>query len=77
MLWWSLAGLAVAGWYVLEAVHLFPHYLAYFNLLPGGPVAGYRYLVDSNLDWGQNLWQLNDWMRENGKERSHWAWIQT
>jgi len=29
--------------------------------------------VDSNLDWGQNLWQLRDWMRENGVERVFYA----
>lgn len=32
-----------------------PHYLAYFNRLAGGPSEGYRYLVDSSLDWGQDL----------------------
>ncbi|HEY3130131.1 MAG TPA: hypothetical protein VGL91_11775 [Acidobacteriota bacterium] len=35
-----------------------PHYLAYFNELVGGPGHGWRYLSDSNTDWGQNsrLW---------------------
>ena len=32
-----------------------PHYLAYFNALAGGPRQGYRHLVDSSLDWGQDL----------------------
>ena len=32
-----------------------PHYLAYFNELAGGSTRGYRYLADSNLDWGQDL----------------------
>jgi hypothetical protein len=32
-----------------------PQYLAYFSPLVGGPAQGYRYLVDSNLDWGQDL----------------------
>jgi 4-amino-4-deoxy-L-arabinose transferase-like glycosyltransferase len=32
-----------------------PHQLAYFNEFFGGPDQGYRYLSDSNLDWGQDL----------------------
>ncbi len=35
----------------------FPHYIAHFSLLVGGPSHGARYLNDSNLDWGQ------DWRR--------------
>jgi hypothetical protein len=42
-------------WYVAGTVRIFPHYLAYFNELAGGPSNGYRYLVDSNLDWGQSF----------------------
>jgi len=41
---------------------LHPHYLAYFNLLAGGPAGGYRYLVDSNLDWGQDLKHLKAYL---------------
>jgi len=40
--------------YVAETASAFPHYLAYFNSWIGGPRNGYRYLIDSNLDWGQN-----------------------
>ena len=34
---------------------IFPHYLAYFNELAGGPLNGWRSLADSNIDWGQDL----------------------
>ncbi|RLC84959.1 MAG: hypothetical protein DRJ03_12885 [Chloroflexi bacterium] len=50
------------------ALRIAPHYLAYFNVPDG-----YRYLVDSNLDWGQNLWQLRDWMDEHKVERVYYA----
>jgi hypothetical protein len=50
-------------WYALGTVKLHPHYLAYFNELAGGPRNGYKYLVDSNLDWGQDLIGLKDYMR--------------
>ena len=39
-----------------------PHYLAYFNELAGGPANGYTKLVDSNLDWGQDLKNLKLWL---------------
>ena len=31
-----------------------PHYLEYFTEFTGGSRNGYKYLLDSNLDWGQN-----------------------
>ncbi len=40
--------------YVAASVAIFPHYLAYFNAFAGGPLNGWRYLIDSNLDWGQD-----------------------
>ena len=64
---------ALLSWLALGTLQVSPHYLAFFNELAGGPAGGYRYLVDSNLDWGQNLWQLRDWMRENGVERVFYA----
>ena len=38
-----------------------PHYLAYFNEAAGGPANGYHLLVDSSLDWGQDLIRLREW----------------
>ncbi len=40
--------------YLLSSLSIFPHYLAYFNELVGGPENGHKYLIDSNLDWGQD-----------------------
>ena len=39
----------------LAAIRIAPHQLAYFNEFVGGPDQGYRYLTDSNIDWGQDL----------------------
>jgi len=41
-------------------------YLAYFNFLAGGEKGADRVLLDSNLDWGQDLPRLADWMKEKG-----------
>jgi hypothetical protein len=61
------AGIAVlALWCGFEAVRYRPHFLSYFNQLVGGPEQGYTALVDSNLDWGQDLYLLKQWVDENG-----------
>lgn len=57
-----VAVLAVAICYVAASLWAWPHYLAYFNQLAGGPRHGYRHLVDSSLDWGQDLARLATWL---------------
>ncbi len=57
------SGLAL--WYLGASVYIHPHYLAYFNELVGGPDNGYKYFVESNLDWGQDLKGLGRYMREH------------
>ena len=52
---------AAAGWALAAALWIHPHHIAYFNELVGGPAQGYRYLGDSNLDWGQDLIGLADY----------------
>ncbi len=55
----------ILGWYMAESAHTYPYYLTYFNELAGGPSGGYRYVVDSNVDWGQDLIRLSDWVRKH------------
>lgn len=52
-------------WYGYNAYSIYPHHLAFFNELTGGPKNGYKYLVDSNLDWGQDLPGLKKYMELN------------
>jgi hypothetical protein len=71
--WRRPAGLALATalglWYAGGTLRQHPHHLAYFNEIAGGPGNGWRLLVDSNLDWGQDLKRLAAWMRANGVTR--------
>lgn len=55
-----IGGLAL--WHAGESWRIRPHYLAYFNALAGGPENGWRHLVDSSLDWGQDLPALKTWL---------------
>jgi hypothetical protein len=59
----ALAGLLVGT--LNESLAAWPHYLAFFNQLVGGPRNGYQYLVDSSLDWGQDLPSLHQWLTKN------------
>jgi len=53
-------------WMAIESLSIRPHYLAYFNQLVGGPSHAYRHLVDSSLDWGQDLPGLKRWLDRQG-----------
>ena len=52
------------GWYILSFVGIYPHFIAYFNEIAGGPRNGYTFVVDSNLDWGQDLRRLAKFVKE-------------
>ena len=60
-----LPAAVLVSWLVVASWSIHPHYLAYFNELIGGPSNGYKYLVDSNLDWGQDLKGLKRFMQAN------------
>ncbi len=65
--WGSWTVLVLLG--VTIAVRLHPDYLTYFNLLASGPAGGHRYLVDSNLDWGQSFKSLRTYLDEQEIEQ--------
>jgi 4-amino-4-deoxy-L-arabinose transferase-like glycosyltransferase len=62
------------GWLAIGNLLIFPHYLSYFNEIVG-PQDGYQVLVDSNLDWGQDLKRLKGWMDREGVSRVKLAWF--
>lgn len=54
-----------ACWIILIPVFAFPSsYLSYFNSAMGGPSEGYKYVTDSNYDWGQDVKRLNAWVEK-------------
>lgn len=65
--WWrTVLPLALMFGQLAANLRTAPHYLAYFNSLAGGPAHGYRLLVDSSLDWGQDLPALKSWLQSQG-----------
>jgi Tfp pilus assembly protein PilF len=68
--WFMRGGLISLGlWYLWSSISIHPHYLAFFNELVGGPKNGHKVLLDSNLDWGQDLKGLKRWMDKNGVKK--------
>lgn len=53
-------------WLVWGTATIHPHYLAYFNEFAGGPANGHKILIDSNIDWGQDLKGLKPYLEERG-----------
>jgi len=56
-------------WIVGGSLWIYPHSLSYFNELAGGPRAGYRHLLHSNTDWGQDILYLKQWVDEHPQAR--------
>jgi hypothetical protein len=52
--------------HVGTAAAIHPGYLSYFNLAVGGPGQGHFILLDSNLDWGQDLYRVPEALAELG-----------
>ena len=46
-----------------SSLTVYPHQLSYFNQLAGGPDKGHEHLLDSNIDWGQDLFELKRWLK--------------
>jgi hypothetical protein len=60
-----VAGGVLVAAHVLTGVLAYPSYLSYFNPLIGSHRNADRVLIDSNLDWGQDLRRLAQWARAN------------
>ncbi len=54
--------LIISALYIAESVFNFPNYIPYFNQIAGGSYGGSRYVLDSNVDWGQDLYRFRDWL---------------
>ena len=65
----------LAGWYLVGTILIWPDYLTYFNEPSGGADKGYEHLTDSNIDWGQDLVQLKEFMDEHNIKRVHLAYF--
>ena len=54
------------AWQATTVLRVHLSYLPYFNELVGGPDNGWQYVNDSNLDWGQDVKRLAQFVEERG-----------
>ena len=67
--WFKGAGVACLGWSIASSLSAYPHSLAFFNELAGGPEGGHNHLLESNIDWGQDKFALRHWLTDHPEAR--------
>jgi hypothetical protein len=63
---WAYAVLALLLFHAFSSWRTFPTYIAYSNELWGGSSNTYKYLTDSNVDWGQQLKATKQYLDQRG-----------
>lgn len=71
LLRWSIRGLI--AWQMISVALVGPNWVAYFNECSGGPSNGSAWLLNSNIDWGQDLLQVERWQASHPEEHLHLA----
>lgn len=54
---------------VIEPVGSYPTMTGFFNVLAGGREGGSRYVIEFNIDFGQDYIRLRDWRDEHPEHR--------
>lgn len=52
-------------WYIVSTIINFPNYVSYFNEIAGGGDNANKYFTDSNVDWGQDLIRLKEYLNKH------------
>jgi hypothetical protein len=50
---------------IVSTLRVHPYYTSYFNTLSGGPKNGWHLLGFSNIDWGQDVLRVDEWIRRH------------
>ncbi|MDR2757607.1 MAG: glycosyltransferase family 39 protein [Planctomycetaceae bacterium] len=53
----------------ISSLLVYPYSMSYFNEAVGGSSQGHCYLLGSNIDWGQDLYELRDWLANHPESR--------
>lgn len=76
--WLRKTGWVMLAWVVVSVLMFYPHFIPYCNELTGGRINLYRYLSDSNVDWGQDQWLVDAAVRKyHGYPLSRFAELPT
>jgi hypothetical protein len=72
---WAYVVAAILLFDVISSVRSFPNYIPYANELWGGPRNTYKYLTDSNADWGQQLITVKRYLDARGIRNCWFAYF--
>jgi len=62
---WKVILFLLLVWYAASTFFIAPHFLSFFNDFVSGPENGPNILLDSNIDWGQDMNRLEQWIEKN------------
>lgn len=63
--WFQILAIVLVIMSAISALKVRPYFTSYFNTLCGGPENGWHLLGFSNIDWGQDLLEVENWIREH------------
>ncbi|MEJ5310458.1 MAG: glycosyltransferase family 39 protein [Anaerolineae bacterium] len=63
--------LLLLTWHIIGTLAVAPHFLTFFNEIAGGARQGWRYLADSNTDWGQGYKALARFQEKESIDSFH------
>jgi hypothetical protein len=72
---WAYAVGLLLAWHVVSSARAYPNCLAYSNEFWGGPANTYKYLTDSNTDWGQQLKAVKTYLDNRGTKDCWFAYF--
>lgn len=58
----TVSAVIFLSWSAGSSLWFAPHWMSYFNELAGGPTGGPAHLIDAQVDWGQDLLYLKEWL---------------
>jgi hypothetical protein len=73
----KIAAYILAGWQAVAALFAYPLYIQFFSEAVGGASNGYKYLVDSNYDWGQDAHRLKAYLDAHGIRQIYLSYFGT
>ena len=73
----GMAAMLVVALLTLETLAVRPYFLSFFNAFVGGTKGGFDLLSADNLDWGQGLVALREWMDAEDVEQVNLAYYGT
>lgn len=60
----GFTSICLLSWTTVSSLAFYPHSISYFNEMAGGPKNGPSHLINSNIDWGQDLLFLEEWIQD-------------